>query len=96
MTGEKTLDTRGRRYERVSKLGEWGRSNDDQKRNATAHNRLELIWLIPNSPIVRDRDPIPLADFTKPEFVGGVVCEMIVMSLDLEAGYRDDFWESFP
>jgi hypothetical protein len=96
MAGEKSLDTRRRRYERARQFRERGRSDDDQKRNAIAYNRFELVRLIAYPPIVRNRDPIPLADLAKPRLVCRVGRKMVMMALDSEPGSREYLRESFP
>jgi hypothetical protein len=96
VAGEKAFNSWRRRHECGRKFWEWNRSNDDQQSNAIAYNCLELVWLVSYSPIVGDRDPIPFADFAKPEFVSGIGREVVVMALNSEAGRGEYFRESFP
>jgi hypothetical protein len=55
---------------------------------------LELVGLVPNAMVVRDRDPLALTHDLEPLLIGTVGPEVVAVPLDLQASCTEDLRES--
>lgn len=49
------------------------------------HDRVALVWLVADAPVVRQRDPAASTDFRQPYLIGRIGSKMITMALDRQA-----------
>lgn len=69
----------------MSQLGVWGLANHHQQRHTMLRYRGQLVWLVADATIMRNRYPPTPPDLLEPVLVGTVVPEMVGVALDGQA-----------
>lgn len=90
---EKSLDAASRRDKRNGEVWERRLADDDEKANAVADHRRELVWLVADAGVVGEGDPFAPTDLRQPVFVRTSGREVIAVSLDGEARALQDLRE---
>lgn len=60
------------------------------------HDSIELVRLVSNTAIMRERYPVPTTYFLEPVFIGSRICEMVNVALYCEATVAEDLGELLP
>lgn len=72
----------------------WSLPDHHEQGYAVVDHRCEFIGLVADATIVSDGDPAALANILQPDFIRAIRCEMIGVSLHLQAGSRENFWKA--
>ena len=95
MPVEKLLDPWQRVDEVLREVGKWDFADHDEQRHMVLDDGGELVWRVADAFVVGDCDAPVAAAVFEPLLVGTVLREEVVVTLDGQAGGREDFWEAF-
>lgn len=86
MIGKERHDLWNRGDEVLRQQWEWHLAYDNEERSSMTPNSSQLVGLVPDSPIMGDRDPALLPDMLNPSLIGAVVREEVMVSPYRQSG----------
>ncbi len=68
-------------------------ADDYEQRDPMLHHRAQFVGFVPDATIVRQGNPFPLPDRSKPYLVGAIVREVISVALYGQPCGRQNTWK---
>lgn len=96
MSREEVLDSIDRRDESACKLRQWSLPHDDEERHAMAYHCCQFIGLVPNSGVVRQRNPSAFPNICKPLLVAPVGQENLSVTSNAQTRGRENLGKGLP
>lgn len=87
------LDAVSSRDERACQIGQWRLADDDDESHAVANDRAELVRLLTDARVMRERAPAALRHCGQPFFVRSIRAKVITMPLGGDSGFVQEIRE---